>query len=305
MDDAESLRAIHRALDLGIDFFDTANSYGAGHSEEILGRAISKRRKEVVIATKFAEVFEPAARIWYGHPPGERLTAEFVRESCEASLRRLQTDYIDLWQLHWNDYHPQAALDLVPALEDLVCEGKVRWYGWSTDLPESAEQFAVAPHCAAIQHRHNVLDRNDAMITLCEQQGLAAIARGPLSMGLLSGKYDHSTRMPKTDVRGTWSFAEGRVAELLDQASAIRAVLTEDGRTAAQGALAWLWARSESLIPIPGFKSVAQVEENAAAARLGPLTAEQTSRIEVLLGAPAQLGQLDYARRYRESLIRG
>ena len=141
VDDNESIRAIHAALDLGINFFDTANVYGAGHSERILGRALAGRRSQVVIATKFNAVFDEETR----QVIGADASPEGIRRACEDSLRRLNTDYIDLYQFHDNGYPADQAEPVRETLEELVKEGKIRFYGWSTDFPDRAEVFAFSP----------------------------------------------------------------------------------------------------------------------------------------------------------------
>ena len=282
VDDAESTRAIHKALDLGVTFFDTADVYGAGHSERVLGTALGKRRSRVVVATKFNSVFDERTR----QVTGEDASARYIREACAASLRRLQTDYIDLYQFHNNGYPAEDAPAVRDALEDLVKEGKIKAYGWSTDFPDRAEVFASGPHCASIQFQLNVLTDNAAVIAVCEKHGLAAINRGPLAMGLLTGKYTAESRPADDDVRGVkapeWMgfFKNGMpVPDWLRKRDAVRQVLESGGRTLAQGALGWLWARSPRTIPIPGFRTVAQVEENAAALFKGPLSQDQMAEI--------------------------
>jgi len=280
VDDAESLRGLGRALDLGITFFDTADVYGCGHSERLVGQALAGRRAQVVTATKFGIVFDEATR----QVTGKDATPAYIRQACEASLRRLQTDYIDLYQFHLGDYNPAEAGGVVAVLEELVSAGKIRAYAWSTDDPERVRVFAAGPHCAAVQNHLNLLDDNPAMLALCDQLDLASVNRGPLMMGLLTGKFSADTQIAADDVRHRWDFRAGRPAEQLKKLAAVRAVLTRDGRTLAQAALGWLWARSERTIPIPGYKTAQQLDENAAALRLGPLSAEQMGEIEQLLG---------------------
>jgi len=287
VDDNESIRAIHRALHLGVNFFDTADVYGTGHSERVLGRALTDHRDRVVIATKFGNTFEETTR----QITGSDASPEYIRQACEASLQRLNTDYIDLYQFHLNDYDPNQAGAVRDVLEELVAEGKIRQYGWSTDFPERARVFAEGPNCTVVQHQMNVLDDAGPMIALCEQVDLASINRGPLAMGLLTGKYRADSKLTSDDVRGDKSpawmkyFKDGRPnPEWLKKLDEIREILTSGGRTLAQGALAWIWARSERTIPIPGFRTVAQVEENTAAMQFGPLSAEQMREIDTLLG---------------------
>jgi len=286
VDDEESIRAIHAALDLGITLFDTANVYGAGHSERVLGRAFAGKRSQVVIATKFNAVFDETTR----QVTGSDATPVGIRAACEASLHRLNTDYIDLYQFHDNGFPPGEADPVRETLEDLVREGKICSYGWSTDFPDRVEVFARGPKCAAIQLQLNVLDDNPAVIALCEKYNLAALNRGPLAMGLLTNKYSGTTKLSADDVRGDKSpewmkyFKDGKPnADWLNKRDAVREILTSNGRSVAQGALAWLWARSPKTLPIPGFRTVAQVRENAGAIQFGPLTTEQMGEIEQLL----------------------
>jgi aryl-alcohol dehydrogenase-like predicted oxidoreductase len=284
VDDAESIRAIHRALELGVTFFDTAAVYGCGHSECILGQALGKQRHNVIIATKFGAQFNEETRIVTG---GFDPSPKSIRKACEDSLRRLQTDYIDLYQFHENHYDLELAPGVRETLEQLVAEGKIRFYGWSTDDPERARLFAQGSHCTAIQHTLNVLNDNPDMLAVCEEYHLASINRGPLSMGLLTGKHTPREAFGQQDIRGSqlsWNpFNNERRAGLLQQLEKVRGILTSDGRTLAQGALAWIWARSEDTIPIPGFKTIEQVEENVGATRFGPLSPAQMQQIEALL----------------------
>lgn len=280
VDDAESVRAIHRALDLGVTLFDTADIYGAGHSERILGQALAGRRGQVVIASKFGQLFDETTR----QAIGRDASPAYIRRACEASLRRLNTDYLDLYQFHIGDYDLERAGEVRETLEELVQAGKIRAYGWSTDDPTRARFFAEGPHCATIQQRLNIFEGNAETLAVCEAAGLGSLNRGPLAMGLLTGKFTADSTMPQNDVRSGWDFRAGVQAERLQQLDALRDVLTQDGRTLAQAALGWLWARSAITIPIPGFKTVAQVEENAAALRRGPLTAGQMAEIERILG---------------------
>ena len=287
VDDEESIRAVHTALEMGVTFFDTANVYGAGHSERVLARAFAGRRDKVVIATKFNAVFDETTR----QVTGSDTSPAGIGKACEESLRRLDTDYIDLYQFHDNGFPADKAAPVRETLEGLVKAGKIRAYGWSTDFPERAEVFAQGPKCATIQLQLNVLDDNPAMIALCEKYNLAAINRGPLAMGLLTGKYTAETKTSVDDVRGEKSpewmkyFKNGKPnPEWLVKRDAVREILTSNGRTVAQGALAWLWGRTPQTIPIPGFRTVEQVQENAAAMKFGPLTAGQMAEINQILG---------------------
>jgi len=285
VDDAESIRAIHCALDAGITLFDTADLYGAGHSEEVLGRALRGRRDGVMLATKWGHTFHPVARR-RGSPD---TTPNYARRALEASLRRLGTDYVDLYQLHVAATPPEDARALQQVMEELVAEGRIRAYGWSTYLVDRARLWSDSPNWVSLQHELNVFRDAPQLLDFCRRRGLASINLSPLAMGLLSGKYRRDSRLPADDVRGTppaWMryFEHGRPSPAwLARLDAIREVLTSDGRTLVQGALAWNWARGGHTLPIPGFRTLAQVEENAAALQFGPLTPSQMAEIQRLL----------------------
>jgi len=279
VDDEQSIRGLHRALDLGVNFFDTADVYGCGHSERILAKALIGRRESVIIATKFGLVFEEDTR----QMTGFEASPQYIRQACEASLRRLNTDYIDIYQFHINDYELEKADIVRDTLEGLVAEGKIRAYGWSTDFIERARIFAEGNNCCAFQHQQNIFLDNDDMVSLCEKLKMASINRGPLAMGILTGKFTASSDLPKDDIRHDWMFGEGELGDQLQKLDEIRDVLTSDGRSPAQAALGWLWARSESTIPIPGFKTIQQIEENIQAMEFGALSEEQMGAIEGLI----------------------
>jgi len=285
-DDKESIRAIRAAIDLGVSFFDTADVYGCGRSERVLGKAIAGRADEIVVATKFGNVFDEETRSW----TGEDISPAHIREACQASLKRLGLDRIDLYQLHiWS--LPQAQAEVVAeTLEQLVAEGLIRAFGWSTDDLPCARLFAAKPGCVSIQNDLNVFKDASEILAICDEHDLASINRAPLAMGILSGKFGPDSKLPENDVRGQlgpeWVqfFKDGRpVPELLEKVDALREALSSNGRTLVQGALAWIWARSERTIPIPGFKSVKQAEENARALEFGPLTPAQMSQVAEIL----------------------
>ena len=281
VDDAESIRALHYALDAGVNFFDTAANYGCGHSERVLGQAVAGRRDKVILATKFGYVVDEEHRtVKEADDPVVR-----IRQECESSLRNLQTDYIDLYQFHQEDpnYDLKKAAEVRDVLETLVDEGKIRWYGWSTDSPEGARVFAQGGHCTAIQHWFNLGYRNmPQILPVCEEYDLASVNRSPLVMGLLTGKFTPDTTFPENDVRHSWNLRSERPMQDLQRIEAVRKFFANAGdpRTPAQIALAWIWTRSERTIPIPGFKTVAQVKENILAMEFSLLSNEQMKKIE-------------------------
>jgi aryl-alcohol dehydrogenase-like predicted oxidoreductase len=258
VDDDESVRAVHRALELGVTFFDAAAVYGTGHSEEVLRRAFGGRRDQVVIATKFGIAFDAARREMIG----DDATPAGLRGQLDASLRRLGTDHVDLYQLHPGALQVDQALDLVPVLDEFVKEGSIRAYAWSTDDPERATAFAQAsPAVTAIQHDFSVLRDSSTVLAVCERFDLASVNRGPLAMGLLTGKYTASSKIGADDIRGVspdWMeyFRDGVPSSaLLARIDAVREILRSGGRTLAQGALAF-----------------------------GPLTPDQLAEVDGLLG---------------------
>lgn len=280
VDDRESIRAIHTALDAGLNFFDTAANYGTGHSEKVLGKALTGKRDQVVIATKFGHIIDEEAKTMFGDD--EKILVN-VRQDCENSLRRLGTDYIDIYQLHAAQYDPEKALVLMGVLEELVQEGKIRWYGWSTDLVDRAQIFAQGEHCTAIQFALNFAHDNPEMRQLCSDSNLAGINKSPFSRGILTGRFDEQTQFTENDHRSRFNLSEGPAALRLQQLAAAKEILTANGHTLPQACLAYIWALDENMVPIPGFRTVAQVTENVRALELGPLSQEQVREIEEIL----------------------
>jgi aryl-alcohol dehydrogenase-like predicted oxidoreductase len=291
VDDAESIKAIHKALALGVNFFDTAANYGCGHSERILGQALKGKRDKVIIVSKFGyKVDEESKEVTvYGQSEEQSDAASHVRADLEKSLARLGTDYLDVYLLHLWGLVIERALEVCRVLEDLVKEGKIRTYGWSTDRTDAIKSFSTASNCSVVEQQLNVLDGNMELLALCEERNLASINRGPLGMGMLTGKYTPSASFDDKDVRkyATWfpGIKNGRPSKKwLNALEAIKEVLTSKGRTLAQGALAWIWGRSPNTLPIPGFRTVRQVQENCGAMEFGPLTKDQMAEIDAILG---------------------
>jgi aryl-alcohol dehydrogenase-like predicted oxidoreductase len=230
VDDAESVRAIHAALDLGVTLFDTAANYGAGHSERILGQALGGRRDRVVIATKFGHIVDSETKIVTGDD--DALLGN-IGQDCENSLRRLGTDYIDVYQLHAGSYPVEKAVAVRDVLEELVAQGKIRACGWSTDLADRARVFAQGENCASIQFSLSVFNDNPEMRALCDEFDLGSINKKPLSSGILTGKFTADSTFPEDDFRRMLDFQEERYAKLLQRVDQLRDVLTSGGRTLA------------------------------------------------------------------------
>ncbi len=280
MDDEQSIRAIHTAVDLGINLFDTAANYGAGHSEVVLGKSLLGRRDKVVIATKFGHIVNEGTKAVHGD---DDQILKNVRKDVENSLRRLQTDYIDVYQLHEASYDPELALTLRDELEALVTEGKIRWYGWSTDLVDRARIFADGPHCTSIQFRLNAVFDNAEMRQLCQDFNLAGLNKDPLNKGLLTGKYATDATFPKDDLRSQVNFEEERIVRRLKTVEALREVFTAGGRSMAQGAICYILGLDERMVPIPGFKNTKQVEDNAGTLAFGPMSAEEIAQVQAIV----------------------
>jgi aryl-alcohol dehydrogenase-like predicted oxidoreductase len=290
VDDDESIRAIREALDRGVTLFDTADVYGCGHSERVLGRALAGRRDDAVIVTKVGNVFDEQTRT----AGGKDVSPEYLRRACDASLRRLGTDRIDVYLIHDGLAGPEDVPPVIDALEELVAAGKLRWYGSSVSDPAIVRAMAEGPHMVAVEHELNVLRGELETLRVAEEVGLASLNRTPLAMGLLSGRYRPDALPAADDVRRNgpwWDFFDsgGAMERHLERIAAVRDELTADGRTLVQGALAWIWGRSPATLPLPGFRTVAQVRENVAAAGRGPLPAERMERIQAILGEPLQV----------------
>lgn len=258
VDDEESVRAVHRALDLGITFFDTADTYGAGHSERVLGRALGKRRDDVIVATKWGNVFDEETRTRTGVDD----TPAHARRALTASLDRLATDHVDLYQLHLNDLDPERAAELRDLCEEFVGEGLIRAYAWSTDDPARAAVFAQGEHCTAVQHALNVLQDTPEMLSLCEELGLASINRSPLAMGLLAA----SAKGPRTPATSAASPRPGSRASATVRPPIRRGcpASTRCGRSSPARAAPWLRA------PWPGCGPGARARSRSPASGRWP-----------------------------------
>src|SRR5919106_3811210 len=266
VDDDESIRAIRRALDLGVTLFDTADVYGCGNSERVLGGALAGRRDDVVIVTKVGNLFDEQTRTGAGND----VSPVYLRRACDASLGRLDTDRIDVYLIHNGLAGPEDVPAVIDVLEELVAAGKLRWYGSSVSDSAIVRAMAEGPHMVAVEHELNVLRGEFEALSVAEDLGLASLDRTPLAMGLLSGRYRPDALPAADDVRRNapwWDFFhEGAMDRWLELIAEARAELTADGRSLVQGALGWIWGRSPATIPIPGFRTVTQVEENAGAA---------------------------------------
>jgi aryl-alcohol dehydrogenase-like predicted oxidoreductase len=269
-DDAESLRTLHRALELGVSFFDTADMYGPYKNEELLGRAFKGRRADIILATKFGIVRDPndpTKRGINGRP-------EYVRASCEASLRRLGTDYIDLYYQHRVD--PSTPIEeTVGAMSRLVEEGKVRFLGLSEAAPATLRR-AVATHpIAALQTEYSLWSREpeDEILPTCRELGVGFVPYSPLGRGFLTGQIQKFDDLAPDDYRRHSPRFEGEnFQKNLDLVARINKLAQQKDCTPGQLALAWVLAQGDDVVPIPGTKRVPYLEENVAsmAVQLSP-----------------------------------
>jgi len=265
---------------------DTADFYGCGHSEELLGKVLSDSRKDFTIISKFGNTFDSATK----RGLGTDASPKYIRAALASSLKRLKTDYLDVYLLHLWDYPIDAAQSVMDTLDDLVKEGKIRGFGWSTDSTSRATKYATRKKFVAVESELNLFKDTHEIITLCEKEGLLNLIRTPLAMGLLAGKYTRESQLPVDDIRTAspeWIayFKNGRPTPIfLQKLESIKQVLTEDGRSIAQGALGWILARTPNAIVLPGFKNMRQVEENVNTMKFGALKQDQMKAINDILG---------------------
>jgi aryl-alcohol dehydrogenase-like predicted oxidoreductase len=280
-DDTESIRTIHRAIDLGITFIDTADVYGPHINEELVGRALAGRRDEVVLATKFGQL---SYRDAGGAPTGVRRfdsSPENIRLAVEGSLRRLGTDHIDLYYQHRVD--PETPIEeTVGALAELVTAGKVRYIGLSEAAPATIRRAHAVHPITALQSEYSLWTRDPEaeVLPLVRELGIGFVPYSPLGRGFLTGQIRSVEQIAENDFRRTLPrFAEEAFTQNLRIVEEVEAVAKELGATPAQVALAWLLAQGDDIAPIPGTKRVERLEENAKAADIR-LSAEQRNRLE-------------------------
>jgi aryl-alcohol dehydrogenase-like predicted oxidoreductase len=291
-DEQESIATIHRALDLGVTFFDTAEAYGPFHNEELLGRALQGRRSSVVVATKFGWRFEG------GKIAGLDSRPEHVREVVEGSLRRLATDYIDIFYQHRVD--PQVPIEeTVGAMADLVQAGKVRYLGLS-EAGEANIRRAHAVHpISVLQSEYSLWERNlePKIIPLLRELNIGLAPYCPLGRGFLAGSAKHAEEYPATDWRRDDPRFQGENFDANMRAAAtVREIAARKGGTPAQIALAWLLHKGQDIAPIPGTKRRTYLEENVRAAEIA-LTADEMSGLDAALAPQVIAGPRYNAQR--------
>jgi aryl-alcohol dehydrogenase-like predicted oxidoreductase len=271
-EDAESIATISRALELGITFIDTANIYGAGHSEEVVGRAIAGRRADVVLATKFGG--------GGGSGLGRR---DKVRPALEESLARLGTDYVDLYYLHRVD--PSTPIEeTVGAMAELVASGLVRYLGLSEAAPETIRRAHATHPITALQTEYSLFSREpeDEILPTTRQLGIGFVAYSPLGRGMLTGQFQHLEDLPADDWRRSvprWQ--DENFEQNVRVVAGLEDIAGRHGISAAQLALAWVLHQGEDIVPIPGTRRRANLEANAAAADVS-LSADDIAEIEAV-----------------------
>jgi aryl-alcohol dehydrogenase-like predicted oxidoreductase len=275
-DDQESIATIHRALELGIDFLDTADMYGMGRNEELVGRAIRGRRDRVIVATKFGNV-----RGADGSFLGVNGRPDYVRACCEASLRRLGVETIDLYYQHRVD--PRTPIEeTVGAMAALVQEGKVRYLGLSEAAPETIRRAHAVHPIAALQSEYSLWSREpeDDLLPLCRELGIGFVAYSPIGRGFLSGKIRTVDDLEPNDRRRTFPRFQGENFQRnLDLVKRIERIAEQKRIQPSQLALAWLFARGNGIVPIPGTRRRSHLEEDVAALDI-TLTGEELAAID-------------------------
>ena len=281
-DDPESLRVIHRALEIGINFLDTADMYGCGSNEILVGNAIAARRSQVFLATKFGNMRGPK-----GEYLGVCGTPEYVREACEASLKRLKIDVIDLYYQHRVD--PQVPIEeSVGAMAELVKQGKVRYLGLSEAAPSTLRRACKVHPITALQTEFSLWTRHveDEILPTCRELGIGFVPYSPLGRGFLTGKFRSPDDFPEGDWRrNSPRFQGDNFKQNLKIADTVSGLAKSHGCTPAQMALAWILLQGEDIIPIPGTKKLNYLEQNAVAVEV-QLTAAEIDQLNQL-GAPA------------------
>jgi aryl-alcohol dehydrogenase-like predicted oxidoreductase len=295
-DEDESIATIHRALELGANFLDTADVYGPFTNEKLVGKAIADRRDEVVLATKFGnERGEDGSFIGVNGKP------EYVRSACDASLKRLGTDHIDLYYQHRVD--PETPIEeTVGAMKELVEAGKVRYLGLSEAGPETIRRAHAVHPISALQSEYSLFTRDveDEILPVVRELGIGFVPYSPLGRGFLTGRFKSIEDMPENDTRSARfpRFAEENFKKNVELADRIREIAEEKGITSGQLALAWVLAQGEDIVPIPGTKRRKYLEENAGAADV-TLTDEDLKRIEEAMPRGSASGE-----RYTEEMMR-
>jgi aryl-alcohol dehydrogenase-like predicted oxidoreductase len=283
--DEESIATIHRALDMGVTFLDTADVYGLGHNEELVGRAIRKRRDEVFLATKFGNVRNPD-----GSWVGVNGRPDYIRQACEASLKRLGIECIDLYYQHRVD--PEVPIEeTVGAMAGLIQGGKIRHIGLSEAAAQTIRRAHKVHPIAALQTEYSLWERDPEpeILPACRELGITFVAYSPLGRGFLTGQIKRKEDIPN-DYRANMPRLQAEnLQRNLDLAKRVEEIAREKGCTPAQLALAWLLAQGDDIVPIPGTKRQKYLEQNAQAVHV-KLTADELASIDEVFPRGAAAG---------------
>ena len=294
-DDEKSLATIHRALELGVTFFDTADMYGPFTNEQLVGRALKGHREQVVIATKFGIVRDPER----AHFRGRSGKPDYVRKACEGSLQRLDVDVIDLYYQHRVD--PDTPIEeTVGAMAELVREGKVRFLGLSEAGAETIRRAHAVHPITALQSEYSLWTRDpeDEVLNVCRERGIGFVPYSPLGRGFLTGKIKRFEDLPEDDYRRTSPRFQGENFQRnLDLIARVSEIAREKRCTPAQLALAWVLAQGDDIVPIPGTKHRNYLQENIGALDVD-LTGEDLARIDEVAPKGAAAGL-----RYPEAMM--
>lgn len=297
-DDTESIATIHRAMEIGVNFFDTADMYGVGKNEELVGKAIKGKRKEVILATKFGNVRDEK-----GNFLGISGKPDYLKKACEASLKRLATDYIDLYYQHRVDKDTPIE-ETIAAMAELVKEGKVRFLGLSEASANTLQKASAVHPITALQTEYSLWSRDveDEILPACRRLGIGFVPYSPLGRGFLAGKFKKLEDIPEDDYRRHSPRFQGEnFQKNLDLVDKIQNMATKKDCTPSQLALAWLLAQGDDIVPIPGTKKRKYLEENVRAVNIS-FTKQELEEIESIAPqgiaaglryAPPQMGNLN------------
>lgn len=286
-DDAESIKVIHRALELGVNFLDTADMYGPHTNEVLVGKALKGKRGGVTLATKFGIVRDEENKTMRGING----SPAYVKQACEGSLKRLSVDTIDLYYLHRRD--PNTPIeDTVGAMGELVKEGKVRAIGLSEVSPQTLRKAHAVFPITALQTEYSLWSREpeNELLAVCKELGIAFVAYSPLSRGILTGQIKKFEDFEEGDIRKSWPRFQGEnFQKNIDLVRKVESIATEKKCTAAQLALAWVMAQGDHIFPIPGTKRIKYLEENAGAVDVR-LSEKDLEEIDVVFPTDAVAG---------------